>query len=150
MWKDNTIQDSFGQAKSVYTYLLIIPAHEKGVLERVIINALNEYDESNQSNVIIIELKQWVINVLVHAVMVSFYRIQAELSDLRQPMIHVIFGHSPEYSTVFGGIFLILHRPPPGSYPQGSLSYPCMWERIQGQNESSKAFHAHSDVTYIS
>ena len=57
---------------------------------------------------IIIELKQWVIKVLVQAVMVSFYRIQAELSDLRQPMIHVIFGHSPEYSTVFGGIFLIL------------------------------------------
>ena len=83
MWKDNTIQDSFGQAKSVYTYLLIIPAHEKGVLERVIINALNEYDESNQSNVIIIELKQWFINVLVQAVMVSFYHIQAELSDLR-------------------------------------------------------------------
>lgn len=44
-WKDNTIQDSFGQAKSIYTYLLIIPANEKGALERVIINALNEIPE---------------------------------------------------------------------------------------------------------
>ena len=27
-WKENAIQDSFGQAKSIYTYLLIIPANE--------------------------------------------------------------------------------------------------------------------------
>ena len=44
-WKDNIILDSFGQAKSIYTYLLIIPAHEKGALERVIINALNDIPE---------------------------------------------------------------------------------------------------------
>ena len=41
-WKNNAIQDSFGQAKSIYTYLLIIPADEKGALERVIIDALND------------------------------------------------------------------------------------------------------------
>lgn len=44
-WKENTIQDSFGQAKSLYTYLLIIPANEKGALERVIIDALNDIPE---------------------------------------------------------------------------------------------------------
>lgn len=42
VWKKNTIQDSFGQAKSICTYLLVIPAHEKGALERVIIDALND------------------------------------------------------------------------------------------------------------
>lgn len=44
-WKNNTIQDSFGQIKSVCTYLLIIPAGEKGALERVIIDALNDIPE---------------------------------------------------------------------------------------------------------
>ena len=44
-WKDNAIQDSFGQAKNIYTYLLIIPANEKGALERVIIDALNDIPE---------------------------------------------------------------------------------------------------------
>lgn len=41
-WKDNTIEDSFGQTKHIDTYLLIIPANEKGALERVIIDALND------------------------------------------------------------------------------------------------------------
>ena len=44
-WKENAIQDSFGQAKSIYTYLLIIPANEKSALERVIIDALNDIPE---------------------------------------------------------------------------------------------------------
>lgn len=44
-WKESAIQDSFGQAKSIYTYLLIIPANEKGALERVIIDALNDIPE---------------------------------------------------------------------------------------------------------
>ena len=44
-WKENVIQDSFGQAKSIDTYLLIIPADEKGALERVIIDALNDIPE---------------------------------------------------------------------------------------------------------
>ena len=44
-WKENAIQDSFGQAKSIYTYLLIIPANEKGALERVIIDALKDIPE---------------------------------------------------------------------------------------------------------
>ena len=44
-WKASAIQDSFGQAKSIYTYLLIIPANEKGALERVIIDALNDIPE---------------------------------------------------------------------------------------------------------
>lgn len=44
-WKENAIQDFFGQAKSIYTYLLIIPANEKGALERVIIDALNDIPE---------------------------------------------------------------------------------------------------------
>ena len=44
-WKENAIQDSFGQAKSLYTYLLIIPVNEKGALERVIIDALNDIPE---------------------------------------------------------------------------------------------------------
>lgn len=44
-WKENAIQDSFGQAKRVDTYLLIIPTNEKGALERVIIDALNDIPE---------------------------------------------------------------------------------------------------------
>ena len=44
-WKENVIQDSFGQAKSIDTYLLIIPADKKGALERVIIDALNDIPE---------------------------------------------------------------------------------------------------------
>ena len=44
-WKENAIQDSFGQGKSIDTYLLIIPADEKGALERVIIDALNDIPE---------------------------------------------------------------------------------------------------------
>ena len=44
-WKQNAIQDSFGQAKSIDTYLLIIPTNENGALERVIINALNDMPE---------------------------------------------------------------------------------------------------------
>ena len=56
-WKENTIQDSFGQAKSVCTYLLIIPAHEKGALERVIIDALNDIPEETA---LIQEVEQFV------------------------------------------------------------------------------------------
>ncbi len=44
-WKENIIPDSFGQAKHVCTYLLIVPANEKGALERVIIDALNDIPE---------------------------------------------------------------------------------------------------------
>ena len=44
-WKKNLIQDSFGQAKSIDTYLLIIPADKQGALERVIIDALNDIPE---------------------------------------------------------------------------------------------------------
>ena len=44
-WKDNAIEDSFGQTKNIDTYLLIIPANEKGALERVIIDALNDIPE---------------------------------------------------------------------------------------------------------
>lgn len=44
-WKDNVIEDSFGQRKHIDTYLLIIPANEKGALERVIIDALNDIPE---------------------------------------------------------------------------------------------------------
>lgn len=56
-WKDNTIQDSFGQVKSIYTYLLIIPANEKGALERVIIDALNDIPEETA---LIQEVEQFV------------------------------------------------------------------------------------------
>lgn len=44
-WKDNVIGDLFGQTKHISTYLLIIPSSEKGALERVIINALNDIPE---------------------------------------------------------------------------------------------------------
>ena len=44
-WVNNKISDSFGQPKSVHTYLLIIPVNEKGALERVIINALKDIPE---------------------------------------------------------------------------------------------------------
>lgn len=44
-WINNNIVDSFGQQKVIDTYLLIIPANEKGALERVIINALNDIPE---------------------------------------------------------------------------------------------------------
>ncbi len=41
-WMDNEIKDLFGLTKNINTYLLIIPQNEKGALERVIINALND------------------------------------------------------------------------------------------------------------
>ncbi len=41
-WKKNEIKDLYGLTKIVNTYLLIIPANEKGALERVIIDALND------------------------------------------------------------------------------------------------------------
>lgn len=44
-WMDNKVTDSFGQLKNIHTYLLIIPANEKGALERVIINALDDIPE---------------------------------------------------------------------------------------------------------
>lgn len=44
-WIKNSIVDSFGQTKSIGTYLLVIPANEKGTLERVIINALGDIPE---------------------------------------------------------------------------------------------------------
>lgn len=44
-WISNNIRDSFGQPKNVDTYLLVIPEHEKGALEKVIINALNDIPE---------------------------------------------------------------------------------------------------------
>lgn len=47
-WINNSIVDSFGQPKTTDTYLLIIPANEKGALERVIINALKDITEESQ------------------------------------------------------------------------------------------------------
>ena len=44
-WLNNEIEDLFGQPKSISTYLLIIPSTERGALERVIINALNDIPE---------------------------------------------------------------------------------------------------------
>ncbi len=41
-WIDNSIEDLFGQTKNLNTYLLTIPANEKGALERAIIDALND------------------------------------------------------------------------------------------------------------
>lgn len=46
-WKDNIIQDSFGQTKNIDTYLLIIPSNEKGALERGIIDALSDIPKEN-------------------------------------------------------------------------------------------------------
>lgn len=39
-WVKNQITDSFGQPKSVDTYLLIVPINERGAIEKVIIDAL--------------------------------------------------------------------------------------------------------------
>lgn len=47
-WLDNTIQDSFGQQKSIYTYLMIVPADKQGALERVIIDALKDLPEETE------------------------------------------------------------------------------------------------------
>lgn len=44
-WKKNEIKDLYGLTKYINTYLLIIPANEKGALERVIIDALNDIPE---------------------------------------------------------------------------------------------------------
>ncbi len=44
-WIDNSIDDFFGQTKNLNTYQLVIPANEKGALERVIIDALNDIPE---------------------------------------------------------------------------------------------------------
>ena len=49
-WTSNDITDSFGQSKTINTYLLVIPADENGALERVIINALKDIPE--ESNLI--------------------------------------------------------------------------------------------------
>lgn len=65
VWKDNAIQDSFGQAKSIYTYLLIIPSHEKGALERVIIDALNDIP---QETALIQEVVQFIDSLKVSLV----------------------------------------------------------------------------------
>lgn len=47
-WEDFVIEDSFGQLKKISTYLLIVPPHEQGALERVILDALNDIpQESN-------------------------------------------------------------------------------------------------------
>lgn len=59
-WKENVIQDSFGQAKSIDTYLLIIPANEKGALERVIIDALNDIPEE----IALVQEIEWFIDAL--------------------------------------------------------------------------------------
>ena len=56
-WKDNVIKDSFGQTKNIDTYLLIIPANEKGALERVIIDALNDIP---QETALIQEVVQFI------------------------------------------------------------------------------------------
>lgn len=65
LWKENAIQDSFGQANSIYTYLLIIPENEKGALERVIINALNDIPEET---VLIQEVEQFIETLKVRVV----------------------------------------------------------------------------------
>lgn len=44
-WISNDITDSFGQSKSINTYLLVVPADKNGALERVIINALKDIPE---------------------------------------------------------------------------------------------------------
>ncbi len=56
-WMDNTFEDSFGQTKHVNTYLLIIPAHEKGALERAIIDALKDIP---QETALIQEVVQFI------------------------------------------------------------------------------------------
>lgn len=61
-WKDNAIEDSFGQMKHINTYLLIIPAHEKGALERVIIDALNDIP---QETALIQEVVQFIDSLKV-------------------------------------------------------------------------------------
>lgn len=42
---ENTIEDLFGQQKNINTYLLVVPANEKGALEKVIIDALKDIPE---------------------------------------------------------------------------------------------------------
>lgn len=64
-WKENVIQDSFGQAKSICTYLLIIPVHEKGALERVIIDALIDIPEETA---LIHEVEQFINSLKVDLV----------------------------------------------------------------------------------
>ena len=44
-WISNDINDSFGQSKTVSTFLLVVPTNENGALERVIINTLNDIPE---------------------------------------------------------------------------------------------------------
>ena len=44
-WKKNEIEDLYGLEKCINTYLLIMPAKERGALERVIIDALNDIPE---------------------------------------------------------------------------------------------------------
>ena len=41
-WMKHEVTDSFGLLKNMHTYLLVIPADEKGALERVIIHALHD------------------------------------------------------------------------------------------------------------
>ena len=60
-WKDNIIQDSFGQTKNIDTYLLIIPSNEKGALERVIIDALSDIPKDYTD----VSVPPWAIKLII-------------------------------------------------------------------------------------
>lgn len=47
-WINNQIKDYFDQIKFIKTYLLIIPDNQKGALENVILEALNEITEEKE------------------------------------------------------------------------------------------------------
>ena len=47
-WINNAIEDSFGQQKSIDTYLLIVPGDKTGALENVIIEALKDIPEETE------------------------------------------------------------------------------------------------------
>ena len=61
-WKKNEIEDLYGLEKCINTYLLIIPGKEKGALERVIIDALNDIP---QETALIQEVVQFIDSLKV-------------------------------------------------------------------------------------
>ena len=100
-WIGNAITDSFGQPKSIDTFLLIIPQNEKGALERVIINALKDGSEEKDKELIrevitfIESLKEETVpelsqtNKADKATVGTFFSIKNPQNAMRSFSIHV-------------------------------------------------------------
>ena len=83
-WINNQIKDYFDQIKFIKTYLLIIPDNQKGALENVILEALNEITEEK-------ELIETVIN-FIDSLKVKSIPTLVELNDINKATIGTYFS----------------------------------------------------------